>query len=334
MVREYKDLKNKVLDHYVFITKDNDIGVIVGNAHTEFFYIGYIKYVMTDRKTIWCNNFFCYERVIRVYEPNIVHKYTYWRIYIPYYGSEVPIIPLNIIKHIYEPQKRALEILSRCEDNLERIAASFIEKLYETGVTQGIGITGSLLPGIHNPRHSDLDFVIYGTRESIKIIEFIEENPSTFRSFSENRLKEWVKVNAKMNKIPLEAVGRLYRRWRRGVYSGKEYSIIYNNAIFSNILNKPSWVTLGKIKIKAEIEPSISGLNYPSIAKIYKWHHINGIIPKGDISNIISFEALYIPLFFEGGKARVEGLLQYSKVLDEYRILIGVKEYLGKVIPL
>jgi len=214
------------------------------------------------------------------------------------------------------------------------MAASFIEQLYGTGISQGIGITGSLLPRIHNPRYSDLDFIIYDTRETINTIEFIEENPSTFHAFPQGRLNEWVRMNAEMNKIPLESARKLYRRWRRGVYDGREYSILYNNGIYSSILNKPEWKTLGKTKIIVEIEPSIDGLNYPSIGRISKWNHISGIIPRGDVSYILSFEALYIPLFFEGGKAQVEGLLQYSKVLDEYRVLVGVKEYLGRIIPL
>ncbi len=334
MERGLGDLENKILDHYMFLTRNNSIGVIVGNSHTDFFYIGYIKYVVTDKDTIWCNNFLCYERVVKIYDPRIVHKYTYWRTYIPYYGSEVPIIPLHIVKHIYSPKKRAIEVLFKCEDDLECVAASFIEQLYGTGISQGIGITGSLLPRIHNPRYSDVDFIVYGARETINTIEFIEENPSIFQAFPEGRLNEWIRINAKMNKIPLESARKLYRRWRRGIYGGREYSILYNNGTYSNILNKPEWRTLGKTKIIAEIEPDINGLNYPSIARISKWIHINGATPRSDVSYILSFEALYIPLFFEGGKAQVEGLLQYSKVLDEYRILVGVKEYLGRIIPL
>jgi len=334
MERGLRGLKDRVLDHYMFVTKNNNIGVIVGNSHTDFFYIGYIKYAVTNKDTIWCSNFLCYERVVKIYDPRIVHEHTYWKIYIPYYGSEVPIIPSHIVKRIYDPRRRALEILYKCEDNLECTASSFIEKLYRAGISQGIGITGSLLPKIHNPRYSDLDFIVYGAREAINTIEFIEENPSTFQVFPEDRLNKWIKRNAEMNKIPLEAAKKLYRRWRRGIYGGKEYSILYNNGIYSSILNKPEWKILGKTKIIVEIEPGINGLNYPSIARISKWIHINGIVPRGDVSHILSFEALYIPLFFEGGKAQVEGLLQYSKLLDEYRVLIGVKEYLGRIIPL
>jgi len=151
------------------------------NHHSQFFIVGYIKYCSTTHEKIWRRGGDNYERLVKTYTPRVVREYTEWKTYIPFYDSEVPVIPADTISKIYDPVMRTLELHSRIQDTLEEIALEFTHEV-ESNTSVLPGITGSLLPGIHNPSISDLDFIVYGAKNSLDVIEFISETEMYSRS--------------------------------------------------------------------------------------------------------------------------------------------------------
>ncbi len=324
---------HKVLDHYYIKLRNNCYAVATGNIHYRSGIIGYIKYCPTKAKTQWCLSGFCYERLVPIYDPLVVYTSTQTRIYAPYYGSKVPFIPLSMISKIYDPVARVKELLMKPRDPLEADTIGLISELMNTGQVSGIGVTGSLLAGIHNPVKSDIDLVIYDWRTSMGIIESINENSLGVEAFKNNRLREWCKRNAETNNISIEAACKYYRPWRRGVYRGREYSILYNNGVYKPMETMERWDTIGSVRVKAYINGGLEGLNYPSLGLIEEYEIIYSSKPlKTDIEYVLSFEALYIPILYEGGWALIDGLLQYSIDRGTYRIILGVKEYKGSMI--
>lgn len=330
---EVESLENP-LDHYMLSTNDGDIGVVVGNMHSEGFLIGYIKYRLSSKNELWSNGFNYFERIVKHYGLDEIRGSTPWKTYIPCYDYYSPIIPVSKISHTYSPLKRVYEVLEDPGDELENIASSLLSEVLSCGVSRGVGITGSLLPRIHNAKYSDVDLVVYGWREGLAIIEFIEENPSIFTGFRDDRLRNWVKRVAIANNLSMRETLYYYRRWRRGLYRGREYSIIYNDGVYRRIDNCESWRSIGFIEVKVVIESGLDALNYPSKSSIVNWEFIRGAKPDSDIEHILSFEALYIPLFLEGGKAYVRGLLQYQPIDGVYRVLVGVSEGLTYIKPI
>ena len=322
-----------VLDHYYVRLRNGCLAVVVGNFHGVGFIVGYVKYCPTNRLTLWCDRLTCYERIVKYYDVNEVYGSTQWRINIPCYGGEAPIIPRSHIVEILDPIERSREILVKPRDQLEEKALDIIgDVLVNTGVLAGV--TGSILPMIHNPGYSDVDLVIYGVKNSLEVIEYVGENPEVFKRFTGEKLRTWCLRVASATGLSAHDVCRLYRSWRRGVYGGREYSIIYNDGVRGFIENSPRWDTVGVVEVKAEFLGSVDALNYPTKGVVGEWVYLDGVNPSSDIDHVLSFEALYMPLFYEGGWGVVRGLLQHDPVNDIYRVLVGVRETRSYVKPL
>lgn len=321
----------KALDHYYLRLRNKCYAVVVGNYHSTGYIVGYVKYCPVEQKTLWCDQYICYDRIVKYYMVEEVHSSTPWKTHVPFYGGETPVIPVSEVEKVLNPIDRLYEIMNRPGDELEYLVVKLID---ESRFSSGVGVTGSILPSIHNVRVSDIDLIVYGLKNSVDVIEFIVENPSIFRGFNEEKLRAWcVRVSRATGLSPRE-VSRFYRRWRRGIYHGREYSFIYNDGIFKLLDNMSSWETIGVVKAEALFTGGFEALNYPTMGVIESWRYLDGANPRGDLEYVLSFEALYMPLFYEGGKAIVRGLLQYNSVDDTYRVLVGVKEEKTFIKPL
>lgn len=316
----------KVLDHYYLYLKNNCYAVVVGNTHSNSFIIGYVKYCGSSRETIWCSKYDCYERLVKYYDKREVYNSTPWKTFIPNYGSETPIIPISMISKVYDPRYRVKEIIEKPRDILEKNCLEILFELCRNIRLDSIGLTGTLLIGIHNPKYSDIDLVIYDLKDSRDTIEFIVENPSLFKSLSGDRLKNWCERVFKVTNIDPKTIYKLYRVWRRGLFTDIEYSFIFNKGVFEYIDNGEKWVSIGVFEGFIEFESSLDALNYPSKGFINKWVYRKGFKPRSDLEYVLSFETLFTPLFYEGGKCITRSLLQYNPLKDTYRLLIGVYE--------
>jgi len=317
---------NNVIDHYYLELRNNCLAVAVGNFHSSFFIIGYIKYCPSPDSRIWRRGGTNYERLVKTYSPSAVRESTEWRVYIPFFDSDIPVIPAAMVSRVYDPLVRSLELQSRIKDPLEEKALEFIHEVQlNTNTTPGV--TGSMLPGIHNVEASDLDFVVYGAKNSLGVVEFISENKDLFEEFGNSRLARWSRDVALNTGLTPREVVRFYRNWRRGVFKGREYSVVYNKGVWRDVLNLPYYRTLGRTRMIAEVEGGLEALNYPASSKITSYRIIEAReLPVYDIEEVLSFEALFIPGLFEGGVFEVNGLLQCSPVLETCRVVLGVRE--------
>jgi len=326
--------QDTVLDHYYVGTIDNCYGVIVGNDHTPYYFIGYLKYCPSPGETYWRSGGLSYERLVKTYDPFQVHEHAVLKEYIPFYDAQVPVIPVSMIRKIYDPVERARQLLSKPVDALEAKASSLIQALHDcTGLTTGIGVTGSILPGIHNPAVSDIDIVIYGWRESLKIIECVKEL-DLFQPFTEGLMEDWSSRISKTSGLPVGMVKHLYRKYRRGLFNGTPYSIMFNPRQGENVLLKPHFKSLGEITLSGIIKGGLDALSYPSRGGLESYTVLYSTVePLYDVTEITSFESLYTSILFEGGDVLVKGLLQCSDRLESCRVLVGGVEGKGFVKP-
>jgi predicted nucleotidyltransferase len=324
-----------LLDHYYVRLKNNCLGVIVGNMHSLSYYIGYVKYCLS-RKGLWRNSLGSYERVLKKYSARDVYMVTSWRTYIPCYDSIIPIIPSSMISKVYDPLSRGMEIITSPKDQLEKTTAELLYLLSRDLGRLSIGVTGSLLPRIHNPRISDIDLVVYGWRDSLSIIEYVIENKDLFPGFPDAVFEDWIRRNASATGLSFNDVKMLYRRWRRGVFGDRMYSIIFNDGVFRSIDNCDKWRSVGYAILLADLSGGLEALNYPSksLFNNYKVLKTNIDSISSEIEYVLSFEALYIGQLFDGGKVLINGLLQYNDLEDYYRVVVGVREYNGYIKPI
>lgn len=319
------------LDHYYLELDNGCIAVVTGNWHTQHCLLGYVKYCPSSSPTIWSRGSTFYERLIKTYSANSVREHTNWSAYVPHFDSHVPCIPVYKVIKVWDPIERADNLTRRARDELEMRA---LEVVLDIGKNTGapVGITGSLLPGIHNPLISDMDFVIYGILESLDVVDYISSNRDTFKPLSGSSLRKWAENVSKATGLTIRDALKFYRNWRRGTYNRREYSITYNDGIYRDVLTMPSYRSYGTVNLVVELEGGPNGLNYPSHSKVLAWKTVEtpSRIPF-DIEGILSYEAVYMPALYEGGLFEVEGLLQCSDLIEACRVLLGALEYRGTI---
>lgn len=316
----------KVLDHYYIELRDNSLVVVTGNYHYSTYIVGYVKYALSDKESYWRSSLGFYTRLVKQYTLKQVYESTNKRFYAPIYGAEVPVIPVSMVEKIYNPLERSESLYNSVNDDLEKVALEFLSEItISAGVSGKLGVTGSLLVGIHNPGVSDIDLVVYGVKESRDTVEFINENPSLFGGLRGERLREWCSKVSESTGLTVFEASKFYRRWRRGVYREREYSLIYNDGIYRYMESSERWRSVGVVEAIVTLQGNVEALNYPSIGFLESFEYIRGFKPFSEPLYVMSFEALYMPAFFEGGKCLIKGLLQVDE-RERTRILIGVKE--------
>ncbi|MEM4481593.1 MAG: hypothetical protein QXK88_01090 [Desulfurococcaceae archaeon] len=323
-------LDTAILDHYYLELDNGCIAVVTGNWHTEYCAVGYIKYCPTSKPTPWSRNGTFYERLVKTYSAKSVREHTGWSIYIPFFDSFVPCIPVHRVVKAWNPIARTLDLTNKVRDELERRALEAVMEISEyTGVLTGI--TGSLLPGIHNLQMSDIDFVIYGSYNSLKVVEYISDHKDTFKPLNGLSLAKWAEGASQSTGLTVKEVLKFYRNWRRGARNGREYSIIYNDGVRRDALTLPTFRNGKPIKAIVELEGGLDALSYPSYSRVLSWR-----APKTasrdaphDIEGILSYETVYMPALYEGGLFEIDGLLQCCDLTETCRVLLGGAEYRG-----
>ncbi len=330
-----------VFDKYMLYDRDLNVYVVVGNKHPPGGVIAYRKYTLANsRETIWFNRLGeAYKRIVKNYYPSEIHSSTTRRIYCPDYDSELPYIGINEIKLVLNPLDRLREVTLKPRDPLESIAgeiASIIRR--EANIPfECLGITGSILAKIHNVKYSDLDYVVYNSICSYKVIEVFQNNAlECITGFKGEELIKWSKRISKKYHIPVDKAVKLYRSWRRGVTCyNRQYSIAYTSNNLERF-GEEKWITEGVIKVKALVNPSHKSIGFPSRAVIDRYHVLEKrakLEHKVLIKEVISFDNVFLPMLLEEGYRIIEGLLQYSDTLGYYRIVVGGIEHPGYIIP-
>ncbi|MEZ0394439.1 MAG: hypothetical protein ABWK00_05300 [Desulfurococcaceae archaeon] len=323
------------LDHYQLVLANGCIAVAYGNEHDQNMYLGYVKYCRTTGPTPWKDaRGVHYVRLLDSYGPTNVRAHTPWSIYLPHYDSWAPYIPASEVVALLDPIERAQEIVRSPRDPLEERALMVLEDLYDSaGIPSScVGITGSILPRIHNPRVSDVDLVVYGHWCSLRVIEAVSEGGTSLGPLSGPMADEWARSNALRLGISERLARALYRPWRRGIAHGTLFSITYSDDVPRRLFSQPARRGLGRVRAEVSLSGGPRALSYPTISEIENYRLVEGHEPPLDVRAVISFESLFVPALLEGGRALVEGLLLCGS--DDCLILVGGSEHRGFVEPL
>ncbi len=144
-------------------------------------------------------------------------------VYDPHIGREVPEIPLSSFDEVYDPIKRARELLASSQ-GMEKDAAQMITDL---GLSD-IGVSGSILVRLHN-ESSDIDLVVYGEENGRRVYENLRkriEEGIEYRRYSE--VDSRVLYERRARETPLswdDFIKQEKRRVLEGYYREREYSI-------------------------------------------------------------------------------------------------------------
>lgn len=323
-------------DHDIVEDVDKSFLVVVGNLHPPNGLIAYLKYVRTNKRTLWKYGDTYYERILKTYSVRNLHQYvskhqefTYDEILNTY----VPLIKLSSIRVYYYPELRFREIMSKASDELELTVLEFsdILRTYVKNVSNYLGVTGSLLTKTHNVEASDIDMTIYGCRCSSEFLESLN-NLSTSRPTHEEISKQ-----SKTHGLPFEVVAKIYPPFKKLLIRGKVINVIFVDDSQTHRYGSEIYVNLHPIELVADIRPyDCRSLFYPSTAyidRVFEVKYPESYVRHHDIAYVVSYEGLYSYVLYRGGRLRIRGILQKIIPNNKYRVLVGGIEEPGYVIP-
>ncbi|PMB77779.1 MAG: hypothetical protein C0177_02155 [Fervidicoccus fontis] len=312
-------------DHDILIEKDMGIAQVIGYYHPPGSCYAFKKYTMAKNRNLWKKGEISYKRLFRLYSPKILRKGQNLT-YDPSLRSIFPIISESEISSHLKPEEGMKRLLRASKDELECTALELYDSLRELGISSNsIGITGSILAGIHNPKISDLDITVRGCKDI-----FILKEQSPLTPLKESQLKSWIKNNSLRLSLPPELVRQLYSPMRRGTYKNYLASIIpivSSEEAGRYQLVEGAYIGTATLVLELE-EPSCHSFIYPSLSEFKVKRRIDGPtdISEGMIGSILSYESLFSNLLSSSSKVIIRGKVYLKRDENTLKIITGVRE--------
>lgn len=319
---------------------------VVGYLHPPGMYTAYLKYIPETElsESIWSRGTLKYRRVLKRYHVlNVKETFKFLREKYPQYihycrvrGIEFSMVPKDYVKKYYFPELRLREIMERGpRDRLEERALELAKLMSrEAGVELGkIGVTGSILLGIHNPEISDIDITVYGLEEALRLREALKHGIKGINSQSKEYILEWCRRRAREFNLP-EGVLRTIaeRRWNYGVYKGKMFSVhpIRSDLDIREKYGDKIYHGMGLVEGEATVSSSQESIFLPAVYRIEDVVIRRGVLVD-DIREIVSYEGLFCDLADSGDKVVFKGKLERVTEVNTnktyYRVVLGTTEY-------
>lgn len=323
-------------------TPEGFLFCVVGSTHPPDRIMAYLKYVPRAGAGPWAKGGTRFYRAMREYTMEALKEtlaflcdYPFYLTYFEAFGTEMSCVPVERIEEHYKPEERLRQLASSSElDPLEEKAVSLADLISDvSGVGMAkMGLTGSILLDIHVPGISDIDLVVYGLREGLRVREALsralDDSSVEVERFSDELARAWCVRKARTHPLtPQEAKEILARKWNMGIYQGTRFSIHpvltereaerYGERVY-----KP----MGKAVIRAEVTDATKSIFLPAIYEVKLRSVIEGPKLRG-LREVCSYEDLYAGIAKEGEEILVSGKVEFVEDLRRglvyYRLLVG-----------
>ncbi|RLE42034.1 hypothetical protein DRJ19_04840 [Candidatus Woesearchaeota archaeon] len=301
---------------------------VVGYEHPPGSIIAFPKYVKTNTRTPWTDGVNFYARMAPFYgaygiDFSLKMVNVAPLVYDEVFDSYVPKISLNSIECAYHIED-ALSRLDRKAGRLENTALELIDEILSLSNIQRskIGLTGSLLIGVHSNEISDIDLVVIGLENILRVKEAIIES-GVIRPPSVKVAEQWALSGFSHGLRLRDALFLVRRKWYRGLYKGVAVSIsgVDDEGVMRGY-GVRRYKGLGEISIVTRISKVINPFFTPVEYEVA----MLGTGPKIDV--IASYDGFYADVLKPGDVVEVRGLLQrvVEKDASYLRIVVGVRE--------
>lgn len=252
-------------------------------------------------------------------------------------------VPLERVESILRPNNRLNEIMaSKRRDSLLEKVVKLAETFQEyTSISyDNMGVSGSILPGLYDPRVSDIDFVIYGLknhRDAMEAFAEIKRNNGILKGTEGDYWEKLYKKRIKDSSLSYEEF-RWYenRKHNRGIIDGTLFDILQTRAWneVSGTYGATTYEPMGCAEIECTVTDALAAFDNPAVYKVEDVEIING--PEVPVSEIASYTHTYAGQVREGELIIARGKLE--KVIGKtvgYRLVVGTtRESLGEYIKL
>lgn len=334
-------------DRDYLITPEGFIFTVIGNIHPPDRVIAYLKYV-PDERGKWRLGHSRYRRALEHYNvPSVLDSMQFLREKAPQYVFEstvdrisLPAVPTDRIAEHLCPETRLLELRSgQNRDELESKALRLTELISEkAGVPQdSLGPTGSILARIHDPTFSDIDLVVYGYDNALRVkaaVKTLMGSPSgAIRRLAGASREKWIAERLKSTPLARRSVVTLLaRKWNIGTFEETGFSVhpVHTEIEMRQHYGDELYTPLGIVDATARIASGNESLFMPAIYQVESMN-LKGSHAVSTVDRIVSYESLYADVAAEGETVSCRGKLERisSSSGVHHRILVGSPEAQG-----
>jgi uncharacterized protein len=340
---ETRQAKRKPKDRDFIETQEGFLFCVVGYLHPPDKYTAYLKYSPASEGR-WQRQGKAYHRELAFYHSHQVqHTLEYLQTNYPHYVHYCPVrnihfsmVPDEWVHTYYYPEQRLAEVMANPNDRLEEEMIKVVEGIRQVaGISPAeMGVTGSILLGIHDPTFSDIDLIVFGRENTRKLREVMirEELPGVF-PLNEAYVDEWCQgVVSHFGLTYSQARWLISRRWNF-VYFGQERHIISLHPTrcdeeIEETYGDHYYRDAGRAQIGATIASSADALFLPAIYGIEKVNIVAG--PHVTITEICAYEGLFGQIGEVGQKVVAKGKLEQVDGGPLHRLVIGSSHRSGR----
>ena len=330
-------------DRDYLITPEGFIFAVIGNLHPADRVIGYLKYV-PDEFGKWGRGRQRFRRALQHYNvPSVLDSMRFLASKAPQYLFEssvdnvtLPAVPTDAIVEHLRPEERLLQLeTAQHHDGLEDKALRLVRMISEEAKVRAksMGVTGSILAGIHDPAFSDIDLVVYGFDNALRVRSFLCEPSGAVGRLAGASLEKW--ITERVNSTPLtrqNAIDLLARKWNIGLFDDTEFSVhaVHTEVEISKRYGDERYVPLGIVDATAKVIDTKESMFMPAVYGVESVD-LKGKFPACTVGRIVSFEGLYADIAKEGDQVSCRGKLERVESHSgiEHRILVGSPEARG-----
>jgi hypothetical protein len=252
-------------------------------------------------------------------------------------GISLPAVPIDRVAVHLCPETRLLELQSsQSRDELESKAVRLARLISEkAGVpAESLGLTGSILARIHSSAFSDIDLVVYGLENALRVRASLRKlrdlTPGEIRELAGAPKEKWISERLKSTRLTRQDIMTLFeRKWNIGSFEGTEFSVhaVHTEIEVRGHYGDERYTPLGIIDASARIAGVKESMFMPAA---YQVEHVDlkGSHAVSMVDRIVSYEGLYADVAVEDEMVSCRGKLERvtSSSGISHRILIGSPE--------
>lgn len=337
----FQQRRRKPKDREFLRTREGMFFCVTGYLHPPERYTAYLKY-SPDPLGKWRDAETAYRRELPYYHVrNVAETIGYleqhypWHIhYCPVRDIRFSMVPREYVARYYDPQERLAEILAGPRDPLEEeVCGLTIEIAACAGIgPDALGITGSILIGLHNPVFSDIDLLVYGLENAWKVREALSagDNPH-IRQPDAEFVARWTRRIAERFPLTLEEARYFAgRRWNYGFYGERYFSLhpTRTDAEITEQYGDHIYRSVGAARIRAIVTEAGEALFLPATYRVESVRVLEGDARAAQVREIVSYEGIYCDIAGAGQEIEAQGKLE-SVDGEPRRLVIGTTQLAG-----
>ena len=306
---------------------------LVGYLHPPGRYAAYLKYTPAHAGK-WARGDVAYRRELPYYHVRHVRRTLEWLEaehprYLwtdPATGLRFSHVPVDWVARYYVPEHRLAEIVANPADPLERETRDLATLLAGAAglPLEALGVSGSILLGLHNPAFSDIDFLVYGADSARRLRAVIDglEGEGLVR-LPEGRRAQWRAETSTRFGLDGDAVANLEaRRWHYRLFRGRYVSFHPTHADHEirEAYGDRRYTPLGRAVAEARVTDAGEAMFLPAVYRVadVRWHEGG----PGPLEEIVAFEGLYCNAADAGERIVVTGHLEADRAGGR-RLVVG-----------